>query len=113
MQLFKNVSNLLARAKQPDKPDELKAFCLTGMSRKERLNAIVQSMDKFYYQYGGIQLVVIDGIADLVKSANDEAESVAVIPSISVCQTTPSGQKNGVDSNGLSNGQGCPSTRSR
>ena len=63
----------------PDKPDELKAFCLTGMSRKERLNAIVQSMDKFYYQYGGIQLVVIDGIADLVKSANDEAESVAVI----------------------------------
>ena len=66
VQLFKNVSNLLARAKQPDKPDELKAFCLTGMSRKERLNAIVQSMDKFYYQYGGIQLVVIDGIADLV-----------------------------------------------
>lgn len=79
VQLFKNVSNLLVRARQPDKPDELKAFCLTGMSRKERLNAIVQSMDKFYYQYGGIQLVVIDGIADLVKSANDEAESVAVI----------------------------------
>ena len=79
VQLFKNASNLLARAKQPEKPDELKAFCLTGMSRKERLNAIVQSMDKFYYQYGGIQLVVIDGIADLVKSANDEAESVAVI----------------------------------
>ena len=79
VQLFKNVSNLLARAKQSDKPDELKAFCLTGMSRKERLHAIVQSLDKFYYQYGGIQLVVIDGIADLVKSANDEAESVAVI----------------------------------
>ena len=79
VQLFKNVGNLLVRAKQPDKPDELKAFCLTGMSRKERLHAIVQSMDKFYYQYGGIQLVVIDGIADLVKSANDEAESVAVI----------------------------------
>ena len=79
VQLFKNVTNLLTRAKQPDKPEEFKAFCLTGMSRKERLNAIVQSMDKFYYQYGGIQLVVIDGIADLVKSANDEVESVAVI----------------------------------
>lgn len=79
VQLFKNVTNLLSRAKQPDKPEEFKAFCLTGMSRKERLNAIVQSMDKFYYQYGGIQLMVIDGIADLVKSANDEVESVAVI----------------------------------
>jgi hypothetical protein len=36
-------------------------------------------MDKYHYQYGGIQLVVIDGIADLIKSANDEVESVAVI----------------------------------
>lgn len=79
VQLFKNATKLLTRAKQRDKPEEFKAFCLTGMSRKERLNAIVQSMDKFYYQYGGIQLVVIDGIADLVKSANDEVESVAVI----------------------------------
>jgi hypothetical protein len=49
------------------------------MSRKERVQAIVQSMDKFYYQFGGIHLVVIDGIADLVRCANDEAESVGVI----------------------------------
>ena len=79
VQLFKNVSNLLKRAKQSKKPEELKAFCLTGMSRKERLQAIVQSMDKFHYQYGGIRLVVIDGIADLVHSANDEAESLRVV----------------------------------
>ncbi|KAF5030814.1 hypothetical protein DSECCO2_634220 [anaerobic digester metagenome] len=71
--------NLLRRAKQPQKPEELKAFCLTGMSRKERLQAIVQSMDKFHYEYGGIQVVVIDGIADLVYSANDEAESLKVV----------------------------------
>ena len=37
VQLFKNVSNLLARAKQLTKPEELKAFCLTGMSRKEQM----------------------------------------------------------------------------
>jgi hypothetical protein len=79
VQLFKNVSNLLKRAKLNDKPDELKAFCLTGMSRKERLQSIVQSMDKFYYEFGGIQLVIIDGIADLVHSANDEAESLRVV----------------------------------
>ena len=79
VQLFKNVTNLIKRAKQTYKPDEFKAFCLTGMSRKERLHAIVQSMDRYYYQYGGIQLVVIDGIADLVRCANDEAESVAII----------------------------------
>lgn len=79
VQLFKNVSNLLKRAKLNAKPEELRAFSLTGMSRKERLQAIVQSMDKYHYQYEGIRLVVIDGIADLVLSANDEAESIRIV----------------------------------
>lgn len=79
VQLYKNVTNLLKRAKQKDMPKEFKAFCLTSMSRKERLQAIMQSMDKFHYEYGGIQMVVIDGIADLIRCANDEAESIAII----------------------------------
>jgi hypothetical protein len=79
VQLYKNINNLLRRSKRLTIPEYLHAFCLTGMSRKERLQAIVQSMDKYHYQYGGIQLVVIDGIADLIKGANDEAESVAVV----------------------------------
>jgi DNA primase (bacterial type) len=78
-QLYKNISNILKRSKQNAMPEYFKAYCLTSMSRKERLQAITQSMDKFYYQYGGIQLVVIDGIADLIRCANDETESVAVI----------------------------------
>jgi len=79
VQLFKNVSNLLKRAKLNEKPAELRAFSLTGMSRKERLQSIVQSMDKYHYEYEGIRLVVIDGIADLVLSANDEAESIRIV----------------------------------
>lgn len=79
VQLHKNISNLLRRAKSDDMPTSFKAFCLTSMSRKERLQAIIQSMDKFHYEYGGIQLVVIDGIADLVRCANDEVESIAII----------------------------------
>jgi ABC-type dipeptide/oligopeptide/nickel transport system ATPase subunit len=79
VQLYKNISTVLKRGKQNAMPDYFKAYCLTSMSRKERMQAIVQSMDKFYYQFGGIQMVVIDGIADLVRCANDEAESVGVI----------------------------------
>ncbi|MDR1632946.1 MAG: toprim domain-containing protein [Dysgonamonadaceae bacterium] len=79
VQLYKNIGNILKRGKQSAMPDYFKAYCLTSMSRKERLQAIVQSMDRFYYQFGGIQMVVIDGIADLVRCANDEAESVGVI----------------------------------
>lgn len=79
VQLYKNTNNLLRRANLSEKPDYFHAYCLTGISRKERLQAIIQSMDKYHYQYGGIRLVVIDGIADLIKCANDEAESVTVV----------------------------------
>ena len=79
VQLYKNINNLLRRCKRLVIPDYLHAYCLTGMSRKERLQAIVQSMDRYHYQYGGIHLVVVDGIADLIKGANDEAESIAVV----------------------------------
>jgi hypothetical protein len=79
VQLYKNISGILKRGKLTAMPDYFKAYCLTSMSRKERLQAIVQSMDRFYYQFGGIRMVVIDGIADLVRCANDEAESIGVI----------------------------------
>jgi hypothetical protein len=79
VQLYKNISSILKRGKLTAMPDCFKAYCLTSMSRKERMQAIVQSMDKFYYQFGGIQMVVIDGIADLVRCANDEEESIGVI----------------------------------
>lgn len=78
-QLYKNISNVLRRGKLKLMPPYFKAYCLTSMSRKERLQSIVHSMDKFHYQYGGIQMVVVDGIADLVRCANDEAESVGLI----------------------------------
>ncbi|GHV05980.1 topoisomerase [Bacteroidia bacterium] len=78
-QLYKNIAGILRRGKLETMPAYFKAYCLTSMSRKERMQAIIQSMDKFYYQFGGIQMVVIDGIADLVRCANDEAESVGVI----------------------------------
>lgn len=79
VQTYKNITNLLRRCGREMMPEYLKAYCLTGMSRKERLQAIIQSMDKFHYQFRGIHMVVIDGIADLIKGANDETESIAVV----------------------------------
>lgn len=78
-QLYKNISGILKRSGRENMPEYFKAYCLAGMSRKERLQAILQSMDKFYYQFSGIHMVVIDGIADLIRCANDEGESVALI----------------------------------
>jgi len=41
--------------------------------------SILHSMDRFYYAYGGIHMVVIDGIADLIDGVNDEERSVFLI----------------------------------
>lgn len=78
-QLFNNVSNALRRAELTEMPPNFKAFFLATMSRKERLETIRNSMDLYYHRYNGIHLVVIDGIADLVRSANDEIESIALV----------------------------------
>ena len=81
-QLYKNTGRMLRRAGREKMPSYLHVYCLTGMSRSERLTAIMQSMDKYHYLHGGIHLVVIDGVADLIRCANDEGESVALIDEI-------------------------------
>ena len=78
-QLYKNVSSILKRANITDKPDWFKAFYLTAMGRKERLLSIQNSMDYYYHLFGGVHIVVIDGIADLIRSANDEIESIGIV----------------------------------
>lgn len=78
-QLYKNTALLLKRSGRKEKPDWLKAYYLTAMSRRERLQSIQDSMDYYYHVFGGIHLVVIDGIADLIRSANDETESIAIV----------------------------------
>ncbi|MBS5867355.1 MAG: toprim domain-containing protein [Alistipes indistinctus] len=78
-QLYKNISVILRRAGGGTPPQSFKGYCLSCISRRDRLQAIVQSMDKYYYQYGGIHMVVIDGIADLIRSVNDETESVELV----------------------------------
>lgn len=78
-QLYKNTALLLKRARRKEIPDWLKVYYLTAMSRKERLQSIQDSIDYYYHLFGGIHLVVIDGIADLIRSANDEIESIGVV----------------------------------
>ncbi len=67
------------RAYLDDKPDFFHAYHLSEQSRKERLDIIRTALDMNFHKHKGIQLVIIDGVADLVRSANDELESVEVI----------------------------------
>lgn len=78
-QLFKNVSKSLHRAYLDEKPEHFHAYHMTELSRKDRLETIRTSLDVNFHQHNGIQLVVIDGVADLIRSANDEIESIDVV----------------------------------
>lgn len=78
-QLYKNFSYIIKRAILSNPPSWFKTFGLVGISRNERMNLILESMDRLYYEYGGIHMVVIDGIADLLNGVNDEESSVKLI----------------------------------
>ncbi|MEY3967681.1 MAG: hypothetical protein RL137_582 [Bacteroidota bacterium] len=78
-QLFKNISYIIDRSQRSAPPRWFKAFGLVGISRNERMNLILESMDRLYYEHGGIHMVVIDGIADLLNGVNDEESSVKLI----------------------------------
>ncbi|MFK8276378.1 toprim domain-containing protein [Capnocytophaga cynodegmi] len=104
-QLYQNIEKLLKRAKHTTMPPELKAYCLTQVSRKERWELIRRSLEFFNFQYEGIHLVVIDGIADLIGAVNNEIESIEIIEElyalagmyqtcmVCVLHLTPSGLK--------------------
>lgn len=78
-QLHKNLGKTLRRASFSAVPEFYHSLYLASLSRKDRLKLIRESMDLFHYRHGGIHLVVINGIADLIRSANDESESIAIV----------------------------------
>lgn len=78
-QLHKNLGKTLRRASLTAMPEFYHSLYLASLSRKDRLKLIRESMDLFHHRHGGIHLVVIDGIADLIRSANDESESIAIV----------------------------------
>ena len=78
-QVFKNSNNIIRRAKCTDIPNEFEPYGFASLSRNVRLVSIVESMDLFYHRNNGIHLVIIDGIADLISGANNEAESINIV----------------------------------
>ena len=78
-QLHKNFGKTLHRASLKTVPEFYHSLYVASLSRKDRLKLIRESMDLFHHKHGGIHLVVIDGIADLIRSANDETESIAIV----------------------------------
>lgn len=78
-QLYKNGMRSFRRAGITGCPPYYYSICLTPVSRKERLQVIMKSIEHYDIVHQGIHLVLIDGIADLIYSANDERQAIALI----------------------------------
>ena len=62
--------------------ERLISLPLVKFARSERLDILRQTLAHELAEKGGIDLVLIDGVADLCKSPNDEAESLELVSAL-------------------------------
>lgn len=76
------VTRSITRAGMPAVSDRLVSLPLVMFARSERLMILEGALAKEADRHGRIDAVIIDGIADLCKSPNDEAESLELVSRI-------------------------------
>lgn len=76
------VGRGLTRSGLLEAPDRLVSFPLIAFSRSERRELLRQVLAKEIEQHDCIAVVIIDGIADLCASPNDEAEALQLVSEI-------------------------------
>ena len=81
------VSRSVARSGLPEIPSQVVSLSLVRFTRLERLILLEQVLEREAEKQGSIDCVVIDGIADLCKSPNDEAEALELVSKVhALCQ---------------------------
>lgn len=75
----RKLRNSIYDAGYSDNVDGFESFHLLEFSPWERLRYILHMIDYYSIKYEGVYLVVLDGVADLVKSVNDEESANKVV----------------------------------
>lgn len=73
------VRRSVKRSGMPAVSTRLVSLPLVRFARSERLAILELALEKELQRQGGIDIVIIDGVADLCSSPNDEAESLELI----------------------------------
>lgn len=76
---FQLVVRGIMRAGIPEYPPRLRSLPLIPFSRHERLTILKLALVKEAESFGKIDAVVLDGIADMCASPNDEAEALDLV----------------------------------
>lgn len=78
-QSYENLERLVHRAGITEQPDYLQMANLCPMPRGERQAFIERTLEIASRRHNGVYCTVIDGLADLIGSANDEEEAVRIV----------------------------------
>lgn len=78
-QSFCNLERLMHRAGVAEQPGNLQLMNLCSMPRHERQVFIEKALESASRRFHGVYCAVIDGLADLIGSANDEEEAVRIV----------------------------------
>ncbi|WP_455671941.1 AAA family ATPase [Phocaeicola sp.] len=78
-QSYSNLDRLMHRAGVVSQPDYLQVMNLCPMPRGERQAFIEKALESAAHRHNGVYCAVVDGLADLIGSANDEEESVRIV----------------------------------
>lgn len=76
---FQLVVRGIMRAGIPEYPPRLRSLPLIPFSRHERLTILKLALVKEAESFGKIDAVILDGIADMCSSPNDEAEALDLV----------------------------------
>jgi hypothetical protein len=77
------IRRAMRRAKVDDAPPWLMSYCVTDLSIADRKKALADALEIAERDHGGVFAVLIDGIADLCTTPNDEVESYALVDLLS------------------------------
>jgi hypothetical protein len=73
------IMRALRRAGLAEPPQWFSSYQLTGLSIADRTRFVESVCKRESDQHGGLQAVIIDGIADLCRDPNDQAESFDLV----------------------------------
>jgi archaellum biogenesis ATPase FlaH len=77
---YQNVKNgILERANMTEEPEYYYSYNIREIEIKQRKDFIQKLFEEASIQSNGVHLAVIDGLADFIKSVNDEYESNEIV----------------------------------
>ena len=76
---FQLVCRGILRGGIPEYPARLRSLPLIPFSRAERLDILRLALAREHAQFGKIDLAILDGVADICSSPNDETEALELV----------------------------------